>query len=126
MKYVLMVHSHPDPWGHPTASFTPEGQAIAPETMAAMDEEFDQLLEELAASGELVTAEALGDPADSTIYTWGRDRAVRGSGPLSSAGDQLAGYFVLDCATRARAEEIAVLFATPGDTIELRPTPGAP
>jgi len=22
MKYVILIHSNPDPWGHPTASYT--------------------------------------------------------------------------------------------------------
>ena len=25
MKYVILIHSNPQPWGHPTQQFTEEG-----------------------------------------------------------------------------------------------------
>jgi hypothetical protein len=28
VKYVILIHSNPDPWGHPTIDFTEEGRAI--------------------------------------------------------------------------------------------------
>jgi len=46
---------------------------------------------------------------------------VNTDGPYAESKEQLAGFFVLDCATRARAEELAAKFAGPGDVIELRP-----
>ena len=29
MKYVILIHSNPQPWGHPTDQFTDEGRAQA-------------------------------------------------------------------------------------------------
>lgn len=127
MKYVILIHSNPDPWGHPTSLYTAEGRAIPPEQHEVMDREFDALLAEISASGEFVSAEALGDPASSTIYIWSPDARTATDGPYAEAKEQLAGFFLIDCQTRERAEQIAAQFAGPGSTVELRPAmwPGA-
>ena len=31
VKYVILIHSNPQPWGHPTPDFLPECQGL-PET----------------------------------------------------------------------------------------------
>ena len=121
MRFAILIHSHPDPWGHPTSRCTPEGRAVPDAEHEASDRAFDVLLEELSASGELVTASALGDPADSTVYRWGPDGRSTEAGPYPQQPDRLAGWFVLDCASRDRAEEVAAQFAAPGDVVELRP-----
>jgi hypothetical protein len=121
MKYVILIHSNPDPWGHPTAHHTAEGRAIPAEEHERMDREFDALLKEISESGEFVTAQPLADPASSTIYTWGDGGHLATDGPYAEAKEHLAGFFVIECETRERAEEIAAQFACPGDTIELRP-----
>ena len=86
-----------------------------------MDREFDALMEEISASGELVTAEALADPATSTLYGWSPEGHLATDGPYAETKEQLAGFFLIDCATRERAEEIAAQFAQPGGAVELRP-----
>jgi hypothetical protein len=121
MKYVILIHSNPQPWGHPTIDFTAEGRAIPADQRAEGERAFDELLGQLSASGELVTAEALAAPQTSTIYRWGGDAPLPSEGPYAETKEHLAGFFLLDCATRERAEEIAVQFASPGDVIELRP-----
>ena len=121
MKYVILIHSNPDPWGHPTSAYTPEGRAQSPEYHERADKEFDALLAEISASGEFVTAEALADPASSTIYGWNPQGHVATDGPYAEAKEQLAGFFLIDTATRERAEQIAAQFAGPGSTVELRP-----
>ena len=107
MKYVILIHSNPDPWGHPTQKLTTEGRALP--------------AEQISASGELVSAEALGDPASSTVFGWTAGGHVATDGPYAETKEQLAGFFIIDCATRQRAEEIATKFAQPGGVIELRP-----
>ena len=123
MKYVILIHSNPDPWGHPTSHYTDGGAGHArPSSTSEMDREFEALLEEISASGEFVTAEALADPASSTRVRLERPRAhLATEGPYAEAKEQLAGFFLIDCETRERAEEIAAQFARPGGTVELRP-----
>ena len=121
MKYVILIHSNPQPWGHPTQQFTEEGRALPAEQHAEMDRGFEALMEEISASGEFVTAEALADPASSTLFGWSPEGHLVTEGPYAETKEQLAGFFLIDCTTRERAEEIAVHFAQPGGTVELRP-----
>jgi hypothetical protein len=121
MKYVILIHANPDPWGHPTSRYTAEGRALPKEQHDDMDRQFDALLEEISASGEFVTAQALADPTSSTVYGWSDGQPLATDGPYAEAKEQLAGFFLIDCETRERAEEIAAQFAQPGGSIELRP-----
>lgn len=121
MKYVILIHANPDPWGHPTGHFTAEGRRLDDTTRAAMDRKFDELMETMSAAGELVVCEALADPASSSIYRWEGDTHVATDGPYAETKEYLAGFFLIDVASRERAEEIAAAFAHPGDVVELRP-----
>lgn len=121
MKYVVLIHSSPQPWGHPTIDFTDEGRAVPTEQRAAMGKEFDQMLAEISASRELVTAEALAAPEEASVFRWQDGKPLATQGPYAETTEQLAGFFLLDVASRERAEEIGRQFAGPGDTVELRP-----
>ncbi|GAA1135451.1 YciI family protein [Ornithinicoccus hortensis] len=121
MKYVILIHSNPQPWGHPTGDFVAENQALPAEQREQMNAEFEQMLSQLQERGELVGGEALGDPASSRLYRWETGTAVATDGPYSEAKEHLAGFFLIDVEGPARAEEIASQFSGPGETIELRP-----
>jgi hypothetical protein len=121
VKYVILIHSNPEPWGHPTQVYTEEGRALPPEAHDAMDREFDTLMKEISDSGELVVAEALADPASSTLYRWSPERHFATDGPYAETKEHLAGFFLVDCESRERAEQIAERFAQPGGVVELRP-----
>ncbi|WP_117214247.1 YciI family protein [Allorhizocola rhizosphaerae] len=125
MRYVLLVYSNPRNWGHPTFLRTPEVLEMSGAQRAEMAEGFEGLLHELHESGELISAAALADP--STVRTV----RVRGGRPLATDGpfvevkEQMAGVFVLDCASPERAEEIAARFPDARfGAIELRPVMG--
>jgi hypothetical protein len=121
VKYVILIHSNPDPWGHPTSRYTAEGRALPESWHEESDRQFDALLREISESGELVTAEALAAPEAATIYSWTPQGPLTTDGPYAEAKEQLAGFFLLDCESAERAREIAVQFAGPGSTVELRP-----
>jgi hypothetical protein len=121
VKYVILIHAHPEPWGHPTSIFTEEGRALPAEKHEDMDKEFDALLAEISASGEFVSAEALADPTSATLYGWSEEGQPATDGPFAEAKEHLAGFFIIDCESRERAEEIAARFAQPGGVVELRP-----
>jgi hypothetical protein len=107
--------------GAPDVDLHPQGRALPAEQHEEMDRQFEALLEEISASGEFVTAEALADPASATLYGWSPEGHLATDGPYAEAKEQLAGFFVIDCASRKRAEEIAAQFAQPGGVVELRP-----
>ena len=121
MKFVILIHSNPEPWGHPTSHYTAAGRAIPTQQRAEQDRQFEALLTEMSAAGELVHAEALADPASSSLFGRGPEPSVPTEGPYAETKEHLAGFFLIDCATRERAETIAAQFAGDGDVIELRP-----
>jgi hypothetical protein len=127
VKYVIMIHSNPQPWGHPTGDFLPAHQALPQEERDRLNADFDNLLTELSTSGELVGGEALADPASARLYRWGTGRPVVTDGPYSETREHFAGFFLIDVESQERAEEIAHHFGAPGETVELRAAmhPGA-
>lgn len=123
MKYVVLIHSNPQPWGHPTSDFVAESLARPAAERAASDAAFDALLTELSESGELLGGEALGAPTNARLYRWTESGPpLVTDGPYSEAKEHLAGFFLIDVETQDRAEALAAQFAGPGDTVELRPT----
>ncbi len=121
MKFVILIHSNPQPWGHPTADFVAEHQALPKAQRDTMNTEFEDVMKEMSEQGELIGGEALGDPATSRLYRWDTGQPLASDGPYSESKEHLAGFFLLDCDSRERAEEIAAVFAQPGGVIELRP-----
>ncbi|RDI63063.1 YciI family protein [Nocardia pseudobrasiliensis] len=122
MKYVILIHSNPQPWGHPTSDYLPEYQDMSQAERDRVNSDFEKLLGELHEKGELITGEALGAPESSRLYRWGDGKPLVTDGPYSEAKEHLAGFFLIDVDSRARAEEIVAHFAGPGETVELRPT----
>ncbi|WP_435201330.1 YciI family protein [Janibacter sp. GS2] len=122
MKFVILVHSNPQPWGHPTGDFVAEHQALPPEQRGRLEADFDRLMGEMQQKGELLGGEALGDPVGSRLFRWADGHPIVSDGPYAETKEQFAGFFLIDVTDRTRAEEIARQFAGPGETIELRPT----
>ncbi|MEV4107726.1 YciI family protein [Nonomuraea sp. NPDC049695] len=121
MKYVILIHSNPQPWGHPTSDYLAAYQELPDGVRERLNAEFEQVMSELQANGELLGGEALGDPAAARLYRWQDGSPLASDGPYSEAKEHLAGFFLIDVESQARAEEVAAKFAGPGETVELRP-----
>jgi hypothetical protein len=121
MKYVILIHSNPQPWGHPTSDFVAEHQALPPEQRDALNSNFEKVMAEMSERGELLGGQALGAPADARLYRWDAGTPLVTDGPYSEAKEHLAGFFLIDVETPERAHEIAAKFAGPAETVELRP-----
>jgi hypothetical protein len=121
MKYVILIHSNPQPWGHPTNDFVAEHQALPEAERDRLNTDFETVMSDLSERGELLGGEALGDPAASRLYRWDAGQSLVTDGPYSESKEHLAGFFLIDVASRERAEEVAARFAGPGETVELRP-----
>jgi hypothetical protein len=120
VKYVILIHSNPRPWGHPTGDFVPEHQALPAEQREALERGFETVLTELSERGELVGGEALADPASARLYRWEGGRPLVTDGPYAEAKEHLAGFFLIDVESQERAEEVVAHFSGPGETVELR------
>jgi len=121
MKYVILIHSNPQPWGHPTSDHTSEYQALSAQRQQDLGARWEKVCGDADAKGEIVYSSALGDPTSSRVFHFqGEPLAV--DGPYAESKEHLAGFFVIDVDSQERAEEIAAAFSCPGDTIGLRPT----
>lgn len=124
MKYVVLIHSNPQPWGHPTSEFLAAHQELPAEERERLNAEFESVMTEMSASGELVGGSALGDPTEARLFRWEQGKTLATDGPYAEAKEHFAGFFLLDVASRERAEALAARFAGPGETVELRAVVG--
>lgn len=120
MKYVILIHSNPQPWGHPTSDYVPEHQALPQKQRDQLNADFDQIFAQMQERGELLGAQALGDPATSTLFRWQDGSPLATDGPYSESKEHLAGFFLVDLESPERAREVASAFSGPGETVELR------
>ena len=44
MKFVILIHSNPQPWGHPTGDYVAENLALPRQQRDQMSAEFEALL----------------------------------------------------------------------------------
>jgi hypothetical protein len=98
VKYLLLIHLNPTLFETLSED---ERQAIF-----GAHAEFEKLTGE---SGELVASIALADPSTSTVVRTKDGAATVTDGPYVESKEFLAGYYLVDCETRQRAEELAAL-----------------
>ncbi|HEY0618651.1 MAG TPA: YciI family protein [Kribbella sp.] len=107
MKYLMLIHSNPITWAHPSFLHTKEGLALSQRERDELSAQLEKLFTELTESGELVVAEPLAAPIDTKVVRVRKGVRATTDGPYSEAKEQLAGVFIIDVATPERAEEIA-------------------
>jgi hypothetical protein len=99
MKYLILIYHNPNSreiW----EGFSEEERAEGLAAYAALNEE-------LAASGEMIVAEALADPSMAKTVTLRDGRAMTSDGPFAEAKEHLAGFYLVECESIERAVEIA-------------------
>ena len=101
MKYLILIHQNRNA-REQFASFPAEVQAAG---LAA----YQKLNAELVASGEYVSAEALDSDSTATVVRGGQGSYVQTDGPFAETKEMLAGFYLVDVASRERAIEIAQL-----------------
>ena len=108
MKYMLLIHSNPVTWGHPSFLHTEEGKNLPKAARDALAAQLDTLLDELHERGELVAAEPLAAPHQTKVVRVREGVRATTDGPYSEAKEQLAGVFIVDVDSPERAEEIEI------------------
>ncbi len=108
MKYLVMVQgSHAD-YEAMTGRGSEHSPAWDKESLAAMFDHMTTLNKELMASGELIDAQGLTDPAETWMVSVDADgNPVVTDGPYAETKEVLAGYWVLECDSLERVTEIA-------------------
>jgi hypothetical protein len=89
---------------------------------AATTGRVEAVLDEITESGELIGEETLADPAGTRTVRVREGVPAIVEGPFGDAGEQLAGYVLVDCESIDRATEIAARLPRAGSgTVEVRP-----
>jgi len=121
MKYMMLMFGAP--------STMMENQTR--EWIAEMFDFMHTFNADLTASGELVSAVGLADPSQAKIVSLENGIPVATDGPYAESKESLAGYWIVDVDSEARAIELAsrvVAFIGPvgAPPIELRQIMDAP
>ncbi|HEX6683336.1 MAG TPA: YciI family protein [Candidatus Limnocylindrales bacterium] len=126
MKYLIMIYSNPENWDHPVFMQTGEALAMPQSERDEMMRDDEALMTEIYESGELLAAAALDEPRTSRTVRV-RDRAALATdGPYAESKEHLAGFFIVECDTAERAEQIAARFPDARfGAVEVRPIMGA-
>ena len=100
MKFMLLMMAPHDVETH-LAKWSPDD-------FKAMVEFMHRFNAELTKRGELVLAEGLDMPSAARIVRWQKNgKPVVTDGPFAEAREFLTGFWIVDCASRERAIEIA-------------------
>lgn len=97
MKFLVLMYADPAA----TAAMT---EAERADVFAR----HEALHRDLAETGEMLNGAGLAYPADSTTLRWhGAGPTTVTEGPLAAAAEHVTAYYVVECASRERAVEIA-------------------
>jgi hypothetical protein len=110
VKYLLLIYSNAETWGHPIFLRTKDALAMSRAQREETSEQLHTLIKEIRESGELIAVNALADPVNARTIRVRDGVPVATDGPYVEAKEQMAGVFILDCATSERAEQIAGRF----------------
>ncbi|HEV7763110.1 MAG TPA: YciI family protein [Acidimicrobiales bacterium] len=111
MKYLLMIHVNPTLL-----------DALSEEDRQAVFDAHDEFGKITRESGEFVSSIALADPSNSTTVRVRDEAAAVTDGPYVESKEFLAGYYIVDCETVERAQELAALIPDAKfNAIEVRP-----
>ena len=81
--------------------------ALTDAEKAAIGDGHGKFLEELRASGELITTQALVDPSQASVVSVRNGQPVVTDGPFLEAKEYLGGFYLIDCENQERAIELA-------------------
>ncbi len=113
MKFLLIMHMNPQIW-----------QALTDDERTEVMNGHGDFIEAIRESGELLGATALADPPASAVVRVRDGVPTVSDGPYLEAKEFLGGYYLVECANRDRALELAAMIPdakVDGLGIEVRP-----
>jgi hypothetical protein len=96
MKFLISMHINPAVL-----------EALTDEEKAAIGDGHGAFIEALKESGELITTQALVDPAQAAVVTVRNGQPVVTDGPFLESKEYLGGFYLIDCESKERAIELA-------------------
>jgi len=113
VQFLLIMHNNPAVW-----------DALTDSERDAVVTGHGQFIKTIQESGELIVTQGLADPSKSAVVRVRNGVPAVTDGPYLEAKEFLGGYYLVDCASRERALELAALIpdaSVPGLAIEVRP-----
>jgi hypothetical protein len=111
VRYLLVIYMNPTVF-----------ESLSEEEQAAVMDAHDEFQKSIRESGEMVGFAALADPANSKTVRVRDDVPAATDGPYLEAKEFLAGFYVVDCETVERADELAAMIPDARLTaVEVRP-----
>jgi hypothetical protein len=81
--------------------------ALTEEEKAAFGPGHGKFIEDLKASGELLTTQALVDPSHAAVVSVRNGQPAVTDGPFLESKEYLGGFYLIDCENKERAIELA-------------------
>jgi hypothetical protein len=98
MQFLLIMQMNSQVW-----------EALTEEERNEVMNGHGAFIETIKASGEMVGTTALADPSESAVVRVRGGVAAVTDGPYLEAKEYLGGYYLVECASRERALELAAL-----------------
>jgi hypothetical protein len=98
MKFLLIMHMNPAVWN-----------ALTDEERAEVGTGHGAFIDTITQSGEMITTLALADPSQSTVVRVRGGQPVVTDGPYLEAKEHLGGFYLIDCESKDRANELAAM-----------------
>jgi hypothetical protein len=113
MKFLLIMHMNPVVWN-----------ALTDDERAEVGDGHRAFMDTITQSGEMIITQALADPSQSTVVRVRGGQPVVTDGPYLEAKEHLGGFYLIDCESKDRANELAAMIPdakVDGLAIEVRP-----
>jgi hypothetical protein len=113
VKYLLIMHSNPTVW-----------DALSEGERNAVMTGHGEFMEEIKKTGEFTFTQGLSDPSESSVVRVHNGVPAVTDGPYLESKEFLAGYYVVECESKERAQELAAMIpdaSIKGLGIEVRP-----
>lgn len=81
--------------------------AMTEAEQTALGDGVTAFMESVKKSGELIAAQALAAPAEAVVVAVRGGKTITTDGPFTEAKEFIGGYYLLECASRERAIELA-------------------
>ncbi|SHF56539.1 YciI family protein [Streptoalloteichus hindustanus] len=113
MKFLLIMHMNPRIW-----------ESLTEDERNEVMKGHDGFIDTIRESGELLGTTGLADPTASAVVRVRDGVPAVSDGPYLEAKEYLGGYYLVECASRDRAFELAAMIpdaSVEGLGVEVRP-----
>lgn len=103
MKFLLIMHNRPDVMSR-----------LSEQEMNEVMTGHQDFIRRIRESGELVNTQALAEPGAGTVVRVRDGLPAVTDGPFLESKEFLAGFYLVECASRERAHELAAMIPDAG------------